>query len=304
MVAVLPFNYINTNNAFGAFTVQTDGAVQGTFMDNPSTRFQLRGGVVAYTETLPMWGGVGIYEFIPTDPPSTTAPTSHLGAIIGRATTLAYSVPSTKVLSGFSLFNQSYNAAVSTQSAVPMSASGMTFNYARLGSGMQIVVACDPSLISLDGGNVDQPVSWDFNNQVLQPYDASTATFAITSAVWASTNGGQLTIVMTVPSPVAGVGDLVNISGATNSGTGGAAVINTNFAVSAFTDNQHFVLAAPAAAGVFGTIGGSPVLNYGTGALNVHVDSILSGNSMVVNYNPIANFASWLYSGTVAIITI
>src|SRR6266550_3184240 len=302
MVAVLPFGYIPTVNAIGAFgTASTSGAVQGTMMDNPSTRYQLRSGVVAYTETLPMWGGVGIYENVPNDPSLATAPISQFGSVIGRATTLAGTTG--KVMTGWSLFNQAYNAAISTQSNVPMSGSGMTFNYARFGSGMQIAVQCDPSLVVLEGDSINQQVSWDFNNQVLQPYDAATATYALTSATWAATNGGQITVVMAVASLVGGVGDLVFISGATNTGTGGAAAVNGMFVVSAFTDNQHFILAAPAAAGVIGTIGGSPVLNAGQGALPVRIDSFFVGNSMAVRYSPSTGFGSWIYNATLAVLT-
>ncbi len=270
MVAVLPFGYIPTVNAIGAFgTASTSGAVQGTMMDNPSTRYQLRSGVVAYTETLPMWGGVGIYENVPNDPSLATAPISQFGSVIGRATTLAG-----------------------------------TTGKARFGSGMQIAVQCDPSLVVLEGDSINQQVSWDFNNQVLQPYDAATATYALTSATWAATNGGQITVVMAVASLVGGVGDLVFISGATNTGTGGAAAVNGMFVVSAFTDNQHFILAAPAAAGVIGTIGGSPVLNAGQGALPVRIDSFFVGNSMAVRYNPSTGFGSWIYNATLAVLTI
>jgi len=202
------------------------------------------------------------------------------------------------------VFNQDHAMVNSPQSPVPLAGSGMLVNFFRLGSGARIAVACDPSLVSLEGSVITSQVSWDFHNQVLQPYDASTPTYALSSVTWANTNGGQLTVVASVATPVGGVGDAVNISGATNSGTGGAAAINANFTVAAFTDNEHFVLAAPAAAGVFGTIGGSPVLNYGTGALPVKVLDVQVGNSMTVAYDPATNLATWNRSGTTAILLI
>lgn len=302
MVAQIPFNYVPTVNAVGAFTVSTNGAVQGTAMDSPSHRFDLRSGVVAYTETLPMWGGVGIYENVPNDPSISTFPMSNFGSTIGRATILTGTTG--KVLTGFALFNQTHNAAISTQSNVPLAASGMTFNYARLGSGMQIVLGCDSSLIALENNSVNQQVSWDFNNQILQPFDAATPTYALTSMTWANTNGGQITVVGAVPSLVGGVGDVVFISGATNTGTGGAPAVNGTFVVSAWTDSQHYILAAPAAAGVIGTIAGSPVLNAGVAALPIRLDYFLVGNSMGVNFNPTTGFGSWTYNATVAVVTI
>lgn len=297
MVAVIPFNYMSTVNAAGSFTVQTDGFVQGTMMDDPAERQKLRGGILASTETLPMWGGVGIYELIPNL--AAGNPDEHLGSVVGRATTVDQT--NAAGLVGFSVFNQAHHMPVSTLSPVPLAGSGMSVHYVRLGSGVRIVVACDPSLASLEGGSVGQQVSWDFNAQRLQAYDASTATYALTSMTWAS---GHLTVVGAVAGPVGGVGDAVTISGATNTGTGGTAAINKTFIVDGFTDNQHYTLAAPAAAGVYGTIGGSPVINEGTGALTVRVDRILLGNSMIVNYDPYLGISNWNYSGTCALITV
>jgi hypothetical protein len=299
MTAIIPFSYINTTNAAGAFTSVTEGGVQGTFFDDPAARYALRSGVVSYSETLPMWGGVGIYEQIPT--PSTTNPVDQLGPIIGRATTLT--ATTSTGLSGFAMFNQTHNAVVSTQSNVPMAASGMTFNYVRLGSGARIVVACDPSMVSLEGGAVGQAVSWDFNNQVLQP-NTSTPTYSVTSLTWSSTNGGQIAVVAGVATLVAGVGDYVTFSGATNSGTGGAAAINTNFVVNTFTDNQHFTVSAPGTSAYYGTIAGTILMQAGTGALACRVDMFLTGQSVTVLYNALTQYANWNYASTCAVITI
>ena len=302
MVAQIPGSYMPTVNAYGAFTISTNGGVQGTQYDDPETRWSLRSGLVSQSETIPMWGGVGIYCQIPSL--VTGQPSESLGALIGRATTLDKT--SSTGLVGFSLFNQVYNAPITPQSGVPMAGSGMTFNYQRLGSGARIWVACDPSLASLDGGSVSQQVSWDFDNQRLQPYDASTATIAASATVtWASTGGGQLTF------PVAAwtgafqpsAGDVLAITGATNSGTGGAAAINASFTVVSATATQA-IFAAPAASGVFGTIGGSPVINFGTGALAVQVDQVLTTGNMVVKYNPATGYASWNMNDCCAIITI
>jgi hypothetical protein len=45
---------------------------------------------------------------------------------------------------------------------------------------------------------------------------------------WSSTNGGQLAIVMTSAS-IFGLGDVINISGAVNAGTGGNTVYRTDY---------------------------------------------------------------------------
>lgn len=302
MVATVSFNYLPVVNAPGSFTIQTYGVVQGFYQDDPTNRFDLRSGVVSNSETLPMWGGVGIYENIPTGGYSSTVPGPQLGNVIGRATSLTKT--SAGGLTGWSLFNQTYNGVTTPQSPVPLVGSGGTFNYARLGSGLRITVACDPSLASLYTDPVNQQVSWDWNNQVLQPYSASTATFSITSITWASTSGGLGTVVAGVATPVAGVGDLIFISGATNTGTGGAAAVNGSFVVFAFTDNQHFVLAMPAATGVIGTIGGTILGNYGTGALPVTINEIFPNGCMTVQYSSYYQTAVWNRNGACADITI
>ena len=63
-VTINPFAH-NAGNA-GLFNVTSKGFRQGTAMADPSTRYRLRQGLLATTETIPMWGGVGIYEFIPS----------------------------------------------------------------------------------------------------------------------------------------------------------------------------------------------------------------------------------------------
>lgn len=296
MVNAVTINPLLTTNALGSFSAQSDGLWQGTAYDDPAVRYALAGGYLAASETLPMWGGVGIYENVS---PTTNFDYS-LGGQVGRATSLA----STKALSGFAVFNQAHAWINTPQSTVPTAGSGMTVPFYRLGSGARIAVAIDPSLVSLEGGLITQQVSWDFNNQVLQPFDASTPTYSITSITWASTNGGQGVVVAAVATPVAGVGDVINISGATNTGTGGAAAVNGNFVVTAFTDNQHFIIAMPAAAGVIGTIAGTILANYGTGALNVKVLTIQIGNSKIVSYNAGTGYANWNPSGSAAVILI
>lgn len=294
MPSNISFNPLLTTVAPGSFNIQSDGYIQGTMHDDPAVRYALAGGVLAATETLPMWGGIAIYEDIPG---AAGSPNSQLGAIVGRATSNA-------AIAGFSVFNQASNWITSPQSQAPSAGAGMTVPYFRLGSGARIAVQCDPSLAAaLQGGATNQQVSWDINNQLLQPFE-STATYSITSITWASTNGGQGTVVAAVATPVGGVGDRINISGATNTGTGGAAAVNGNFTVTQFTDNQHFVIGMPAAAGVIGTIGGTILANYGTGALACKVLDFQVGNSQVITYDPVQNFVNWNRAGACALILI
>jgi hypothetical protein len=298
MVANITFNPYATTTAGGSFNIDSTGYTQGMALDQPAIRNSLAGGVLANTETLPMWGGVGITELIPG---AAGGPNAALGSLIGRATTLT--AATTGQLTGFSVFDQNYAAVNNPASPVPLIGSGGLVNFYRLGSGARIPVAIDPSLVSLEGGLITQNVSWDFNNQVLAPYE-TTATYSITSMTWSSTNGGQAVVVAAVATPVAGVGDVINISGATNSGSGGASLVNGNFTVTAFTDNEHFTIAMPGTSSTIGTIAGTIVANYGTGALAVKVLDIQIGTSMTVVYNPLTGAATWNRSSSTAIILI
>jgi len=159
----ISINPFVTTNAYGTFSTQSDGYVQGEFLDDPAIRFQLVGGPLATAETLPMWGGVAISET--TD----NSGTIGLGGAIARASAEAN-------LTGFSVFSQAYAWVQTPQSPVPLAANGQTIPFFRLGSNARIPVACDPTLAaSLASGLINQQVAWDFTNQVLIAYTTGTA---------------------------------------------------------------------------------------------------------------------------------
>lgn len=158
----IPFNPAATTNLAGLFITQAQGLVQGVFMDDPALRYELAGGVLKSTETLPMWGGVAVEELV-----SATG-FSPLGNDIAR------SVAQTSY-SGFSVFNQNGAAINTPQSPVPLTLLGGQVNFFRKGSGARIVVACDPALVDLGGGITTAQVSWDYTNQKLVAYDSVAA---------------------------------------------------------------------------------------------------------------------------------
>lgn len=289
-----PFYPYQTTNAAGSFSVQSAGYVQGVYQDAPALRYSLMTGTLSASATGPVWGGMAISESL--------APASGYDRTQGGTIAAATAVSN---ITGFSVFNNAYAWPGSPASPVPLAgAAGMTVPFFRMGSGIQIPVAMDPSLVSLDGGLITAQVSWDFNNQVLQPYDASTATYSVTSATSSYANGVYtIAIVMAAASPVAAVGDRINISGVTGTG---AALVNGNQTVSAFTDNQHFSIQITAASGAIatGALTGTIVLNYGTGALPVKIVDIDAGNSMTVVYNATTGAATWNRQGYTALIQI
>jgi hypothetical protein len=293
-ISSVPFNPYATTNAAGSFSVQSAGYVQGVFMDDPAIRYQLATGTISSSATSPFWGGMAISESV--------APASGYDRTQGGTIALATTVSN---ITGFTVFNQAYSMVGSPSSPVPLAANvGASVAFFRTGSNARIAVAMDPSLVSLDGGLITQNVSWDFNNQVLQPYDASTATYSVTSATSSYSNGVYtIAIVMAAASPVAAVGDSINISGVTGTG---ASLVNGNQVVTAFTDNQHFSIQITVASGAIatGALAGTIVLNYGTGALVCKILDINAGNSMTVSYNSLTGAATWNRQGYTALIQI
>jgi len=310
----IQFNAFATTNAGGSFNTTSEGWVQGVFLDDPALRFELAGGTYlgSAQPNLPMIGGAAITEGIRSGAGGAgtvpNPPGGSLGPIIDYATTVtAASTPNAALgqITGFSVLNQMYSGVSTPQSPAPTFGVGQGVGFLRLGSGMRLAVAMDPSLVSASGYLVTSLFSWNFQGQFLQPYDAATATVNVTSMAWAATNGGQIAVVAAAATIVAGVGDIVNISGATTTGTGGNNAVNGNFVVNTFADNQHFTVAATNAGGAayYGAIStGSAVINEGAGALPVKVLEFNIGNSMTVQWDPVNQVATWNRAGSTAVI--
>ena len=294
MSSLVNFNPMLTTFALGSFNISSDGYTQGTAYDDPASRNYLAGGLLATTETLPMWGGVAIQEII-----SAATSNGHLGNNISRAT-------ASTGITGFSVFDQGHNAITFNGNNVPVQTSGMSVPFYRLGSNARIAVACDPSLVSLDGGLTTQQVSWDFNNQLLQPYDAATATVSltsITSSYSATTGLYTFAVVAAAPSLVGAIGDSINVSGVTGTG---AVLVNGNQVVTAFTSNTSFSFQIAAAVNAIatGALTGTLILNQGTGAISVRVLNIAVGNSRNVVWDKTGLTANFNSTGTCALILI
>ncbi len=286
-----PFYPYATTNAAGSFSVQSEGLIQGTAYNDPAARFALSLGTLSLNATGPIWGGVAISE-------SVAAPGSDGSA--GGSITQATSV---STLTGFSVFDQAYSWVASPQSQAPSAGSaGATVPFYRLGSGARIAVAMDPSLVSLDGQLITTQVSWDFNNQILVPYNASTDSVNVTSITTSFANGVYTFAVVTAAAAnVDAVGDQIFVAGVTGTG---AALVNGTQTITSFTDNQHFSFQVTAASGAIatGALTGTITLVQGTGALPVKVLQTNVGNSMTVSYNPTTGAVNWNRNGSAAII--
>jgi hypothetical protein len=302
MAASVPFNYMQQTVAPGTFNIQSTGYIQGMFLDDPSIRNWLASGVLASTETLPMWGGVAISETsIPNG--GTNPPDSTQGGLISRATNISASGAAGSI-TGFSVFNQAYGMVITPQSPVPQAASGMQVDFFRLGSMARIVVAASASLSSVSGNPVSQQVSWDFVNQQLIPYIPTYAQASATAVTYVAGTGVLSLTFATAPfgASYATLGSVVSISGTAGTGAGVSSLNGTFPIVSVQTSGTVIGLQAPAGLTASGLSGS--VLAAGGGALPVKVIEFVPSNCMTVVYNPATGYTSWNYNGLTAVILI
>jgi|SRR5581483_4318996 len=291
MTAQVAFNpYVQTAGNAGLFNVSSKGLRQGTAYPDPATRYALRTGVLDVNETLPMWGGVGIYENIPTY--GAADPNTTLGPVVGRANGLTGS----KQLAGFSVFDQAYGMITTPQSNVPLIGSyGQVMSYA-LGSNARIAVKCDAALVDLWGLTIQSQVSWDFVNQLLVPY---LGTLTISSGTYNNTTG---VVVLTMSAPITfDAGDAIVVSSLT--GTGAFASLDGTFTSIPTTSGSTVTYNAGAGLGAATITGGSLTLGSGaSSALPVKVLDVQAGNCETVSYDPATGYANYNFDGNCAVI--
>lgn len=269
------------------------GYIVGQAEPDPATRYALKGGIVASDETLPMYGGCGIYADTPAQALSVPLP------LIGRATSVT--LYAAKSLIGFAVSDQSYNLVISPGNPVPAAGINQTIGWYALGSRARVAVQADPSLIDLAGNSLNQQVSWDFTNQMLIPYTLPHAGAVISAASWSNAGGGRIdfTVGTDLTASVA-PGDAVAITGVINTGGVSPQAFNGTWDVVSIT-STHIVVAAPSAV-TLGTYASGGALAAGGGALPVTVLDVLPSGNMVPVYNPLTGQLSWNYSGAAALI--
>lgn len=304
MVATVSFDYMTTTNAPGTFLVQSTGFVQGVFVDDPTTRNWLKGGVVSVNETVPMYGGLAINaQTLPS--PTAGGPVTNQGAIISRATNVTKGAA--LAVTGFTVFNQAYGMISTPASPVPLAGSNYQIMYFDLLSNARIPVNCASTLASLEGGSVGQPVSWDFVGQQLIPFVAAynaVAAGGITAATY-NTSTGALVLTFSTAPLGAGIGAaadgvFINVQGLTGTGV---APLNGNFPITGTaTAGTVVTVQAPAGLGSLTITASGATLSAGGGALPVQLLEIQVGNNMTVVVN--GNLATWNFNGNIAIIQI
>jgi hypothetical protein len=297
MTVSLPVNPNYTNNAAGTFGISWDGLIQGTTYPDPATRYALRGGYLLNTETVPMWGGVGIFVDVPG---VSGGPVIAQGGGVGRAT----SISSTYPLLGFSVFDQAYGMINSPTSPVPLVGSYGQVMYYLLGSGARLSVAMDAALTSLEGGLINAQVSWDFVNQRLIPYVASYAGDTITAATWNSTTG-VITFTVTTGSELS-VGSDFTVNGvvATAVGANGLSYNGTWKAISPTSTTTVTVQGVAGTANNPGTYSSGGTIPAGGGALACKIERTYATNCMTVSGPDANSNYTWNRNGAAAVILI
>jgi hypothetical protein len=170
----LTYNAAQVTNANSTFYATSDGAIQGFYQDDPALRFQLRSGIVAPTQTTPLWGGMAVAVNLPN--PLYEAPS--LKAALSLATSQAN-------LMGFTVWNQAHATVLnpSIQAPVPLAGGGNgsngpggAINFFLLGSNAQIWVQCSSGVATaFKAGAYNQATYWDYTNQVLLNAPGGTA---------------------------------------------------------------------------------------------------------------------------------
>lgn len=289
------FPQLTTNGNAGLFADPSAyGYVQGQDMSDPSTNFRLRGGVLNSNETLPMWGGIPLYQQVPGANPG-AAPLSAMGPVVGRATTVT---GGSKPIMAWSVFQQNYSWVNAPGSTAPQAAPGQSVNYYPNGSLARLVVACDPLLIDLQGELTNAAVAWDFVNGLLVPFSGN---LTVSSGTY--NNGtGAATVTLTT-APGISVGDSFILSGLT--GTGAFASLDGTWtATEVAGDVVSFN--APAGLGAATITGGTFTTGTSLATLLTpfNVLDVQASNCVTVGYNPTTGATNYEFSGACALIQV
>lgn len=298
------FNPYITTNAAGSFGTSSTGGVQGTAYDSPNARFNLATGVWSTTNTLPLYGGIGISELLSTR--LVTAPNAELGPLATFATSLT--AGATGQLTGWSVFDQNHSAVNSPQSSVPLVGAGGTFNHYRLGSGARLWLAMDQALVSLEGGPIGAQVSWDFSaNQRIGLGIAAYAAATITSGTYTTSTGIIALTFSAAPfgASVGATADGVYVTLAGLAGTGNGAQLNGIWPITGTaTAGTVISFQGPIGLGAITITGATGGIVAGGGFLPINILDIAPGDGQGVSFSSATGFYTWNRSAYLALVSI
>ena len=167
MAGNISFNPSLTLNGTNTFQKETQGWIQGAVWDDPVARMWLLSGTIDSAVTQPIWGGMAITESVPA---ATT--NNRSGSVLSIAS-------DNSTVTGFTVFTQVNNAIIVPGNTVPVVVAGQSMAFFRFGSNIRIPVKVNATLApTLNGGAVNQQVSWDFTNQELIAYSSGVGALA------------------------------------------------------------------------------------------------------------------------------
>lgn len=141
MSGTISVNPYATTSPYPNFQLATQGGVQGLPFDDTVARLWLKEGLLASTETLPMWGGVPVNIGIN----NSGAGPAGTGAPVARATSAA-------TTNGWSTFYQMAHMVIVPGNSVPLIGVNASVGYFLNGTNIQLWVQVDPDLVAAAAG--------------------------------------------------------------------------------------------------------------------------------------------------------
>ena len=139
-----------TTVANNTFLLNTDGFIVGTLYGKFPDRYAIEGGVVASTQTTPLYGGLPLTLAV-------TAPTIQGSSGLGERATLATAQTN---IDGWSVFDQGAAGIISGFSNVPLYYVNTSINFVRSGF---LVLPVNPAAVNtIAGGASNQAIFWNF----------------------------------------------------------------------------------------------------------------------------------------------
>ena len=159
MAFALTLDPMATTAAGDLARIHSDGLMQGQVLVNPYTNAGLEAGIIASTETYPLYAGLPVSLGVDTMD-------AKRGNVVRKSVV-------GNVAAGIMGFTVSQNAGTmgfqTPSSPVPLFPQGSSINFYPLGSKARIVVQIDNTLAgTIDGTDfITTPVMWDFTNDKL-----------------------------------------------------------------------------------------------------------------------------------------
>lgn len=156
MSGTVSFNPYATTSPQNSFLQESQGYIQGVSVDDPSAYEWLCGGTLKSSETLVMWGGVPIEEFVNIVP---TGGSNGLGPAVARATSAA-------TTTGWSVFNQAGSMVITPGNVVPQAGVTNYVAFYRTGSFQRIAVRAASGLAAAvaSASILGTTLYWDVTN--------------------------------------------------------------------------------------------------------------------------------------------